>query len=55
MNGRQPIDVDQLVRDADRLSSMADTAELMGDDAGAERFRADAAALRMAAMHVLDG
>ena len=51
----EPLDANQLVRDAERLNSLADTAELMGDQAGAERFRADASARRMIAMHLLDG
>ena len=40
---------------AERADSLADTAELMGDDAGAERFRSQAAACRMRAMDLLDG
>jgi hypothetical protein len=40
---------------ADRLSSLAETAELMGDDAGADRFRDAAAILRLQGMGLLDG
>ena len=40
---------------ADRLSSLADTAELMGDGAGAARFRDAAAVMRLEAMGLLDG
>lgn len=54
MSGEQPIELDQLVRQADRLTALADTAELMGDDAGAERLRADASARRMIAICLLD-
>ncbi|NNE11633.1 MAG: hypothetical protein HKN41_05230 [Ilumatobacter sp.] len=47
--------VEQLVANADRYDGFADTAELMGDEAGATRFRAEAAAHRAAAMSLLDG
>lgn len=46
--------IDQLVVSADRYDSFAETAELMGDDAGAERFRALASRRRLAAMELLD-
>lgn len=39
---------------AERLTAMADTAELMGDDAGAARFREGAAVIRLQAMGLLD-
>ena len=39
---------------ADRLESLADTAELMGDDDGAARFRAAASEQRFRAMALLD-
>jgi hypothetical protein len=44
----------ELVRAADRLEAMADTAELMGDDDGAARFRAEASRQRLRAMALLD-
>jgi hypothetical protein len=40
---------------ADRLDSLADTAELMGDDDGAASFRAEASQQRLRAMALLDG
>lgn len=39
---------------ADRLSSLADTAELMNDHANASRFRDAAAIVRLEAMGLLD-
>ena len=39
---------------ADRLDALADTAELMGDDAGAIRFRRQASHVRLEAMDLLD-
>jgi hypothetical protein len=39
---------------AERLDSLADTAELMGDDAGAARLRAAAWNHRLEAMELLD-
>ena len=39
---------------ADRFNDLADVAELMGDDDGAARFRAQALSRRMQAMAVLD-
>lgn len=50
--GDQAVD---LAAVADRLSSLADTAELMGDDAGAVRFRDAAAVMRLQAIGLLDG
>lgn len=44
----------ELVRAADRLEALADTAELMGDDDGAARFRAEASRQRLRAMALLD-
>lgn len=46
--------VDQLVVSADRYDEFAETAELMGDDAGADRFRRLATRRRLAAMELLD-
>ena len=40
---------------ADRFDDLAETAELMGDEAGAQRFRGHASARRMEAMRLLDG
>ena len=45
----------ELVSAADRLEALADTAELMGDDDGAARFRSEAAQQRLRAMALLDG
>ena len=47
--------VQELARTADRLESLADTAELMGDEAGAARFRSGASQCRLRAMALLDG
>jgi hypothetical protein len=44
----------ELVSAADRLEALADTAELMGDDDSAARFRADASTQRLRAMALLD-
>ena len=44
----------ELVRAADRLEALADTAELMGDDDGADGFRAEASRRRLEAMALLD-
>jgi hypothetical protein len=44
----------QLVSAADRLEALAETAELMGDDDGAARFRAEASWRRLRAMALLD-
>lgn len=52
--GEAPSELDRRLRAAQRLDEMAETAELMGDDAGAERFRAEAAGCRMVAMRLLD-
>lgn len=46
--------IDQLAVSADRYDSFAETAELMGDDAGADRFRMLATRRRLAAMELLD-
>lgn len=46
--------IDQLVESADRYDTFAETAELMGDAPGAERFRAMATDRRLAAMDLLD-
>jgi hypothetical protein len=50
----EPELVTDLVAAADRLDGLGETAELMGDDAGAHRFRHQAAALRAHAMALLD-
>lgn len=47
--------VEALIASAERLDGFAETAELMGDEAGAGRFRSEAAARRAAAMSLLDG
>jgi hypothetical protein len=44
----------ELVRATDRLEALADTAELMGDEDGAARFRAEASRQRLRAMALLD-
>jgi hypothetical protein len=46
--------LEQLRSSADRYDGFADTAELMGDPAGAERFRALANRRRLQAMTLLD-
>jgi hypothetical protein len=46
--------LNQLVSAADRYEALADTAELMGDDEGAARFRAEASWRRLRAMALLD-
>jgi rubrerythrin len=46
--------IDQLVVSADRYDEFAETAELMGDQAGAERFRRLATRRRLHAMDLLD-
>lgn len=51
---RRERSVRELTRAADRLDDLADTAELMGDDDGAARFRADASRMRARAMALLD-
>ncbi|HEX4867122.1 MAG TPA: hypothetical protein VFV32_05795 [Acidimicrobiales bacterium] len=50
----EPELVTDLVAAADRLDGLGDTAELMGDEGGAHRFRHQAAALRTKAMALLD-
>ncbi|NQY56682.1 MAG: hypothetical protein HRT86_09420 [Ilumatobacteraceae bacterium] len=52
MSDRDPGQVLQLA--AERLDALADVAELMGDGAGADRFRADANRRRLEAMELLD-
>ena len=47
--------LEQLCSVADRFDDLADTAELMGDEAGAQRFRSAAAARRAIALTMLDG
>ncbi|MDJ0768889.1 MAG: hypothetical protein QNJ12_08850 [Ilumatobacter sp.] len=47
-------DVAVLTRAAERLDSLADTAELMGDERGADRFRAEARSQRLLALSLLD-
>jgi hypothetical protein len=47
-------DVRVLVRTAERLDALADTAELMGDSCGAARFRTQASNRRLQAMALLD-
>ena len=47
-------DVPTLLASADRLDQLADTAELMGDEQGAIRFRNDAGSCRAQAIHLLD-
>jgi hypothetical protein len=44
----------ELARAADELAGLADVAELMGDDDGAEQLRADAFRHRLHAMALLD-
>ena len=46
--------LEALVSAADRLEALADTAELMGDDENAARFRAEASRQRLRAMALLD-
>jgi hypothetical protein len=50
----EPELVTELIAAADRLCELADTAELMGDEAGAHRLRHQASALRSRAMALLD-
>lgn len=47
-------DVPALTLAADRLDALADTAELMGDEAGSARLRAEAQTRRLQAMELLD-
>ena len=47
-------DVARRTLTADRLDSLAETADLMGDPASATRFREQASTLRMEAMRLLD-
>ena len=46
--------VDQLCSAAERLDSLADIAELMGDDDTAASLRTEASGRRMQAMELLD-
>jgi hypothetical protein len=46
--------VRELIRRSDELAGMADTAELMGDDANALRFRTRANQHRLRALALLD-
>ena len=52
-------DADQLIVElaavADRLASLAESAELMGDEAAAARYRSGASTCRLRAMALLDG
>ena len=50
----EPGDLPVLLKAIERLDSLADTAELMGDTDGAARFRESAWHRRMAAMNLLD-
>lgn len=43
-----------MAKAADRLDSLAETAELMGDDAGSASLRGRALVIRMRAMDLLD-
>jgi hypothetical protein len=47
-------DVPTLLATADRLDELADTADLMGDEGGAQRFRSEARTCRDHALHLLD-
>lgn len=47
-------EVERRIEAAARLDELAEAAELMGDDAGAARFRGEAAGVRMVAMDLLD-
>jgi hypothetical protein len=51
---RDEIDAIGLSAVADRLMALADTAELMGDDACARRLRNQAELAGLRAMHLLD-
>lgn len=51
---RQRQDLQDLARTAERFDSLADTAELMGDNDSAARFRELASGLRLQAMALLD-
>jgi hypothetical protein len=46
--------VEQLVAIAERLSCLAEMADLMGDETGAERFRSAAAERQRAVLRLLD-
>lgn len=51
---RREMSLRELGSAADRIESLADTAELMGDDDGATSLRAEASRLRLRAMALLD-
>ena len=51
----RPERAQQLEHDADRCDELADVAELMGDDATADRLRGDAHRHRLEALRLLDG
>lgn len=53
-SGPSGSDLATMMRSAERLDSLVDTAELMGDLEGADRFRELASRLRLAAMELLD-
>jgi hypothetical protein len=48
------LDVEAATRVADRLDALAETAELMGDEAGSSRLREQATRVRLEAMNLLD-
>ena len=50
----QSRDLRVLARTADRLDALADAADLMGDDDGADRLRDLASTCRLRAMTLLD-
>ncbi len=50
----EPPELLALASTADRLDALAETADLMGDDAGAIRFRERAWNCRLRAMQLLD-
>ena len=54
MTSQRRADLDRLMRAADRLDQLADTSSLMGDEAGAERWRTLASDCRLRAMALLD-
>ena len=54
IQGRSQRDVQMLASTADRFDALADTAELMDDRCGADRFRELASSCRLRAMSLLD-
>lgn len=50
----QPSALSALVAAADRMDSLADIADLMGDRAGADRLRERSSSCRLRAMRLLD-